>query len=232
MRIADIIRHISNLFEKKRKNPLQLNNDSNLESNLKFLKVGDKSTPIQMSEDTINVEGNLNVNGSAVQTGTDAGATQLNVFEYGGLARTQYNNWFYGASTSYGHNYFYFFGTTGSTSTPTSWIDSIAPSFLVPRDGTITGYTIIGNNRSTDTWEWICMKGSQPTFGSAGNWSLSQIGATQSAGGTANILYKWETTGVSVSVDKNDMLAFFFRRTTDNDATYAYCEFSAYITME
>ena len=71
MRIADIIRHISNLFEKKRKNPLQLNNDSNLESNLKFLKVGDKSTPIQMSEDTINVEGNLNVNGSAVQTGTD-----------------------------------------------------------------------------------------------------------------------------------------------------------------
>jgi len=78
VRIADIIRHISNLFEKKRKNPIQLNNDSNLESNLKFLKVGDKSTPIQMSEDTINVEGDLKVNGSAVQTGTDAGATQLN----------------------------------------------------------------------------------------------------------------------------------------------------------
>jgi len=73
VRIADIIRHISNLFEKKKKNPIQLDNDSNLESNLKFLKVGDKSTPIQMSEDTINVEGNLNVNGSAVQTGTDAG---------------------------------------------------------------------------------------------------------------------------------------------------------------
>ena len=78
MRISDIIRNISNLFEKKRKNPIQLDNDSNLESNLKFLKVGDKSTPMQMSEDTINVEGNLNVNGSAVQTGTDAGATQLN----------------------------------------------------------------------------------------------------------------------------------------------------------
>tara|TARA_R100001163_G_C5062580_1_gene199681 strand:+ start:2063 stop:2743 length:681 start_codon:yes stop_codon:yes gene_type:complete len=73
VRIADIIRHISNLFEKKKKNPIQLDNDSNLESNLKFLKVGDKSTPIQMSEDTINVNGNLNVNGSAVQTGIDAG---------------------------------------------------------------------------------------------------------------------------------------------------------------
>ena len=78
MRISDIVRNISNLFEKKRNNPIQLDNDSNLESILKFLKVGDKSTPMQMSEDTINVEGNLNVNGSAVQTGTDAGATQLN----------------------------------------------------------------------------------------------------------------------------------------------------------
>ena len=76
------------------------------------------------------------------------------------------------------------------------------------------------------------MKGAQPTFGSAGNWTLSQIGATQSAGGTANILYKWEQTGLSVSVTKNDMLAFFTRRTTDNDSSYAYCEFSAYITME
>jgi hypothetical protein len=164
--------------------------------------------------------------------GKIATAQNPHVFEYGGLARTQYNNWYYGASTTYGHNYYYFFGTTGSTSTPTAWIDSVPPSFLAPRDGTITGYTIIGNNRSTDTWEWMCMKGAQPTFGSAGNWTMSQIGATQSAGGTASILYKWEQTGLSVSVSKNDMLAFFFRRTTDNDSTYAYCEFSAYITME
>jgi hypothetical protein len=154
------------------------------------------------------------------------------VFQYGGLARTQYNNCYYGSSTTYGPNYYYYFSTTGSTATPSSWIDSIAPSFLVPRDGTITGYTIIGNNRSTDTWEWMCMKGAQPTFGSAGNWTMSQIGATQSAGGTANILYKWEQTGLSVAVSKNDMLALFFRRTTDNDTTYAYCEFNAYITME
>ena len=399
MRIADIIRHISNLFEKKRKNPIKLDNDSNLESNLKFLKVGDKSTPIQISEDTINVEGNLKVNGSAVQTGTDAGATQLNelsdvtyssgdlavslldkiaveadltldvvgdielnadggdinfkddtaslvninntntkfynpssadsycqltvtnrgnttlstedstdnnaghitiapegafkiegavggiyikeqigasatldsygslrvegtnptrlyftnddgddiqitdgsglktrdnphVFEFGGRARNQYNNWYYAAHTTYGHNYYYFFYSTGTTVIPSSWVDSIPPAFLVPRDGTITGYTIIGNNSTTDTWEWICMKGAQPTFGSAGNWSMSQIGSTQSAGGTASILYKWEQTGLSVAVSKNDMLAFYHRRTTDNDASYAYCEFSAYITME
>ena len=78
MRISDIIRQISNLFEKKRKNPIQLETDSNLESNLKFLKVSDKSTPIQMSEDEVNIEGSLTVNGSAVQTGSGSGASELN----------------------------------------------------------------------------------------------------------------------------------------------------------
>ena len=80
MRLNEIIRHISNLFERKRKNPIQLDNDSNLESNLKFLKVDKKSTPIQISEDTVNIQGTLNVNGSAVQTGLelDTGATELN----------------------------------------------------------------------------------------------------------------------------------------------------------
>ena len=154
------------------------------------------------------------------------------VFEFSGVVRTQYNNWYYASSTTYGTNYYYFTTSTALTSIPTAYFDSFAPPFLVPRDGTVTGYTIIGNNRSTDTWEWICMKGAQPTYGSAGNFSLSQIGATQSAGGTANILYKWEQTGLSVSVSKNDILTFYARRTTDNDSTYAYCEFSAYITME
>ena len=71
MRLSDIIKHITNLFEKKRKNPIQLGTDSNLESTLKFLKVGNKSTPIQISDDTVNISSNLTVNGSAVQTGTD-----------------------------------------------------------------------------------------------------------------------------------------------------------------
>ena len=77
LRLSDIIKHTKKFFEKKRKNPIQLENDSNLESNLKFLKVSDKSTPIQISDDTINVQGSLTVNGDSVQTGTDAGATAL-----------------------------------------------------------------------------------------------------------------------------------------------------------
>ena len=71
MRLSDIIKHTKKFFEKKRKNPIQLENDSNLESNLKFLKVSDKSTPLQISDDTINVQGSLTVNGASVSTEPD-----------------------------------------------------------------------------------------------------------------------------------------------------------------
>tara|TARA_R110002110_G_scaffold139063_7_gene325457 strand:- start:9395 stop:10477 length:1083 start_codon:yes stop_codon:yes gene_type:complete len=78
MKFSDIVKNLRGIFERKRKNPIQLERDSNLESNLKFLKVDAKNTPIQISEDKINIEGSLTVNGDAVQTGTDAGATALN----------------------------------------------------------------------------------------------------------------------------------------------------------
>ena len=71
LRLSDIIKHTKKFFEKKRKNPIQLENDSNLESNLKFLKVSDKSTPLQISDDTINVQGSLTVNGTSVSTEPD-----------------------------------------------------------------------------------------------------------------------------------------------------------------
>ena len=78
MRISEIIRRISSRFEKFRKNPIQLGSDSNLDNNLKPLKVADKSTPINISEDTVNVNGSLKVNGEAVQTGSEVGAIELN----------------------------------------------------------------------------------------------------------------------------------------------------------
>ena len=78
MRFSDILRNLRSVFERKRKNPIQLEQDSNLENNLKFLKVDTKSTPIQISEDTVNIKGSLTVNNSSVQTGSDAGATELN----------------------------------------------------------------------------------------------------------------------------------------------------------
>ena len=72
MRLSDIIRGLRGIFERKRKNPVLLSTDSNLESKLKPLKVANKNTPIQISEDTVDVKGNLNVNGQKVVTvGTD-----------------------------------------------------------------------------------------------------------------------------------------------------------------
>ena len=71
MNLRDIVEQLRGIFERKRKNPLQLDNDSNLESNLKPLKVSNKSTPLQISEDTVDVKGSLKVNGVDVSTEPD-----------------------------------------------------------------------------------------------------------------------------------------------------------------
>ena len=76
------------------------------------------------------------------------------------------------------------------------------------------------------------MKGTGVTFGSAGDWTLSQIGSTQSAGGTSNIVYKWEQTGLSVAVAALDTLHPYFRRTNDNDSSNTYLEMSYSIVVE
>ena len=80
--IADIKNRLSGFYQRVIKNIISLGNDSTLESDLKPLKVGEKNTPIELSESEVNVRGTINaeainVKGSAVQTGTDAGATQL-----------------------------------------------------------------------------------------------------------------------------------------------------------
>jgi len=168
-------------------------------------------------------------NGSSLAGG--GGGSSEYYIQTAGRARCQYNNWYYATHIVYG-NYFYWYYTTNSTNLPTAYDDSYNPSYLVPKAGNITGYTIIGNVNTTDTVEWAIMKGAQPTYGSAGNWSLSQVGATQSAGGTANIQYKWEQTGLSVSVAKNDIIMPYFRRTTDNDSTYVYIECAINIIIE
>ena len=80
--IADIKNRLSGFYQRVIKNIISLGNDSTLESDLKPLKVCEKNTPIELSESEVNVRGTINaeainVKGSAVQTGTDAGATQL-----------------------------------------------------------------------------------------------------------------------------------------------------------
>ena len=61
----------------KRKNPITLGDDSNLETDFKPIKIGGENTVLELSSSTLDIKGSLTVNGSDVQTGTDAGATQL-----------------------------------------------------------------------------------------------------------------------------------------------------------
>ena len=78
MNYRDLIKQLSKIFQRKTRNSVTLNIDEPLTESKKNLKVGDKNTPIEISEDTVNIAGSLKVNGADVQTGTDAGATQLN----------------------------------------------------------------------------------------------------------------------------------------------------------
>ena len=68
MKLSEIIRYFEKLFEKKRKNPIELYKDSNLDSSLKPITVNSKNTPIQISEDTVNINGSLTVDGTSVHT--------------------------------------------------------------------------------------------------------------------------------------------------------------------
>ena len=70
-------------FESKRKNPIELGDDSNLEPNLKPIKIGGKNSILELSNGKLKVRGTIDasaitVDGASVQTGTEAGATQLN----------------------------------------------------------------------------------------------------------------------------------------------------------
>ena len=76
MRLSEIIKRISSIFERKRKNPIQLGNDSNLESNLKSIKVSNINTPLQVSEDAANIEGTLKIKNSLEITENEIDAKQ------------------------------------------------------------------------------------------------------------------------------------------------------------
>ena len=70
--------YIDKRYEAKRKNSITLGDDSNLATDFKPIKIGGENTVLELSSSTLDIKGSLTVNGSDVQTGTDAGATALN----------------------------------------------------------------------------------------------------------------------------------------------------------
>ena len=148
MRISYIIKKLGGIFEKKKKNPIHLANDSNLESNLKPLKVSNKNTPIQISEDTVDVKGNLKVNGESVQTGTDltGGGTQ---YWHQIVSGYRLNNTSTSSYYTFYRNWYELWSNADSSPTTISYLDASSSFFIAPRAGTITNIKIQGYARDT-----------------------------------------------------------------------------------
>jgi len=144
-------------------------------------------------------------------------------FNTGSRWYTRYDNWYF-PSVTYGINSVNWSSSFSSSSLPTTWNDAYNPCIVVPQDCTINSYHVYGNFTSSATYEVAFLKGS-PSYGTAGNTSLSQIGATQSQVATGAVYYKLEQTGLSVDVSAGDIIIPCLRRTTTDTSSYYYFEF-------
>lgn len=160
------------------------------------------------------------------------GGTSYWIQQWSARFYTRYDNWYF-PSTTYSANSTNWNSSFNSSSLPTSWADSYNPQIVVPKACTITEYTYTGNFQTSQDYEFALMKGTGVTYGSAGNYTLSQVGVTQSvSSATANILYEIGQTGLSVSLAKGDTLIPAWRRTTEDTSTYRYLEMSFSIVCE
>ena len=132
MSIQEIKKALSKTFQGVLKNIVSLANDSTLESNYKVLKVGEKNTPIQLSED------NVKINGYEVIT-KDTETLRWNWT--GGRYKTNNNS----SSNYYMQYYNGYYAWTASDSSPTSLSYSIGSrcgAFHAPTKGTLTNIKI------------------------------------------------------------------------------------------
>ena len=80
LNIAEIKKLLSTTYQRIRKNILSLGDDSTLESDLKPLKIGDKVSPLEISETELNVRGTINA--EAINVGGSTVFTKLNWHGY------------------------------------------------------------------------------------------------------------------------------------------------------
>jgi hypothetical protein len=160
---------------------------------------------------------------------TNDGGTDipLNRYSYqiGGRWYTRYDNWYY-PSTVYGLHYYNWNSTFNSSSLTTTWADSYNPQLVMSSDIILTSYYFYGNFSSAQDYELTLLKGTGVTYGSNGNFTVSQIGSTQTISASTSILYKLEETGLSVSLSAGDMIFAGLRRTTTDTSSYYFFEFA------
>ena len=71
-------------FEPKRKNPISLGSDSNIDNDLKPLKIGGETTPLKISKDTVEIGSTLIYGGKEVLSGDIEGTAIKSTGETGG----------------------------------------------------------------------------------------------------------------------------------------------------
>ena len=92
---------------------------------------------------------------------------------------------------------------------------------------TLKSYHFYFNATSGQDLEFACLKGTGVTYGSAGDFSLSNVGAVQAVTSmVANVYHKAEQTGLSVSFAAGDMIMPVVRRTELDTSSYVFVELS------
>lgn len=142
------------------------------------------------------------------------------------------NLYWHSPHSTYGLAYYNWSINLGVTSLPSTWPDSNNPMIVVPKDCTLKEYNFTGNFTSSQTYEVALLKGTGVTYGSAGDYSLSNVGTTQSQVATSSILYSLGQIGLSVSLSKGDMLIPLIRRSTTNTTSLYFMEMSFSIVCE
>ena len=161
-------------------------------------------------------------NGSSLAGGGGGGGTDTWNWQQSMRWYTRYG-YYYSPSTTYGATYYNW--SSGFLSALTSWNDAYNPCIVVPKDMSIKSYHLYGNFSATNTYV-LCIKKGTPSYGSAGNTSLSTLGSEQTlVVGTSAIYVKMEETGLSVSLSAGDIIIPTLRRTTNTGSSaYAFLE--------
>ena len=161
-------------------------------------------------------------NGSSLAGGGGGGGTDTWAWQWSTRWYTRYGHYYFPNAT-YGPNFYNW--SSSSSVALTSWNDAYNPCIVVPKDMTFKSYHLYGNFSSAQTYV-LCIKTGTPSYGSAGNTSLSTLGSEQTlVVGTANINQKIEETGLSVSLSAGDIIIPTLRRTTSTtSSSYFFCE--------
>ena len=184
MSISSIKKALRNVFQGKLKNIVSLADDSPIDNHLKPLKIGNKTTNIELSEDEVCYKGKELVSGdiegtaikSTSETGgskflredgdgtcswqTAGGGTQCWTFTLGGymLNNNSSTNYY----TSFYTNYFYWLNSDSSP-TSISYTDAYTYNYKAPKAGVLTKICVTARATRTDPFKIYVYKAAPAT---------------------------------------------------------------------